>query len=300
MRRRLWACILLLLPAGALAQQLPGPVGQPEGIWREQIHWVPLDIGGTRYLLYARVCRPQGEQRARVVIIAHGTPASRNRPWMRPVPCDGEAARWFLQRGFVVLAGMRRGYGPSGGAYAEGAAGPFGIGGRDCDTADFGAAALEAARDLAAMVEYAAALPFARPGGMVVVGHSGGGWGAIGYDAVPHPRVTAFVNMAGGRGGHFHGWPNQNCHPEWLAEAAGRLARSSTTPMLWIYAANDSYFAPPIAAAMHSAYTRNGGRAVLYPLPPYGGDGHRLFFGPGGSAIWGPLVERYLATQPEQ
>lgn len=46
------------------------------------------------------------------------------------------------------------------------------------------------------MIEYAASLPFTCPGGMVVVGHSGGGWGAIAHDAVPHPRVTAFVNMA--------------------------------------------------------------------------------------------------------
>jgi hypothetical protein len=26
-------------------------------------------------------------------------------------------------------------------------------------------------------------------------------------------------------------------------------------------------------------------------------DGHRLFFGPGGSTVWGPLVERYLVQQ---
>lgn len=300
MRCWLWSFMLLLLPACAPAQQVPGPVGQPEGTWREQIHWVPLDIGGIRYLLYARVCRPPGERPARVVVIAHGTPAARNRPRMRPVACDAEAARWFLLRGFVVLAGMRRGYGRSGGPYSEGAGGPFGMAGMICDNADYVAAGLEAARDLAAMVEYAATLPFARPGGMVVVGQSGGGWGAIAYDSIPHPRVTAFVNMAGGRGGHLYGVPNENCRPDALAEAAGRFARTSTTPMLWIYTRNDGYFAPPIAAAMHASYIRNGGKAQLYQLPPFDGDGHRLFFGPGGSAIWGPLVERYLATRPEQ
>ena len=219
---------------------------------------------------------------------------------MHPIGCDAEAVRWFIERGFVVLAGMRRGYGRSGGPYSEGAGGPFGMSGILCDNADFAAAGREAAHDLAAMVEYAATLPFARPGGMVVVGHSGGGWGAIAYDAVPHPRVTAFVNMAGGRGGHLHGWPNENCHPELLAEAAGRFARTSATPMLWIYTANDSYFAPPIAAAMHASYVRDGGKAQFYQLAAFDGDGHRLFFGPGGSAIWGPLVERYLETGPKQ
>jgi hypothetical protein len=50
-----------------------------------------------------------------------------------------------------------------------------------------------------------------------------------------------------------------NCRPELLVEAAGRLART-TTPMLWIYAENDSFFAPAIAVAMYAAYTQNAAR----------------------------------------
>src|SRR5437588_11750381 len=73
---RWWLSLLLFLLWGGVgqAQQAPGPVGTPEGVWREQIHWVPLDIAGTRYLLYTRVCRPPGEAPARVVVIAHGLP----------------------------------------------------------------------------------------------------------------------------------------------------------------------------------------------------------------------------------
>jgi hypothetical protein len=67
--------------------------------------------------------------------------------------------------------------------------------------------------------------------------------------------------------------------------------------MLWVYAANDTYFAPPIATALYQAFTAAGGTADLVRPEPYDGDGHRLFFGPGGSAIWGPVVERYLARQ---
>jgi len=46
--------IFALIAAPALAQQAPGPVGSPEGPWRMQLHWVPLDISGTHYLLQAR------------------------------------------------------------------------------------------------------------------------------------------------------------------------------------------------------------------------------------------------------
>jgi hypothetical protein len=35
-------------------------------------------------------------------------------------------------------------------------------------------------------------------------------------------------------------------------------------------------------------------------VAPYGNDGHRFFFGKGGSQIWGPPVASYLARQPAQ
>ena len=86
---------------------------------------------------------------------------------------------------------------------------------------------------------------------------------------------------------------------ELLVEAAGRLARTTTTPMLWIYTENDSFFAPALAAAMYAAYTQNGGKGEFEHLGPFGQDGHRLFFGAGGSQIWGPMVARYLASRIE-
>jgi hypothetical protein len=106
--------------------------------------------------------------------------------------------------------------------------------------------------------------------------------------------------MAGGRGGHQEMTANSNCRPDLLAAAAGQLARGATTPMLWIYSQNDSFFAPAIAAALYAAYSQNGGRAEFHQLGPFGNDGHRLFFGTGGSQVWGPIVERYLASQPAQ
>jgi len=287
--------VLVVVWAGiAQAQQAPGLVGAPEGVWQGQIHWVPLDIAGTRYLLYTRICRPPREVPARVVVIAHGSPGSPSeaRARMKPLACDSEAARWFLDRGFVVVAAMRRGYGETGGSWVEGAA--------RCDAADYFTSGLESTRDIAATVDYAAALPFARSQGMVVVGQSAGGWGALAYNAMPHPRVTAFVNMAGGRGGHYQSQANMNCRPELLVDAAGRLARTATTPMLWVYAENDSFFAQPLVAAMFGAYTQHGGNGEYEHLGPFGQDGHRLFFAPGGSQIWGPLVARYLASRPAQ
>jgi pimeloyl-ACP methyl ester carboxylesterase len=225
---RFWFLVL----AGVFAA---GVASAQTGQWREQMAWVPM--AGTAQGLYTRICRPPGEAPARVVVIAHGSPADASaRPGMNPMSCDNEAARWFLQRGYVVIAAMRRGYGQTGGAWAE----EYG----SCSNADFARAGLEGARDLAATVEYAASLPFARPQGMIVIGVSAGGWATIAYDSLAHPRVTALINMSGGRGGHHNNQPNSNCAPDRLEAAAGTLARGASTPMLWVYTANDSFFAP--------------------------------------------------------
>lgn len=250
--------------------------------------WVPYtDANGTAYQLFAQVCRPNQPGSARVVVIAHGSPANASaRPTMKPLACDSETVNWFLQRGYMVVYTMRTGYGRTGGPYAEG------IG--HCDASEFVDAGRGTARQIAAVVDYATTLPGARPNGAIVIGHSAGGWGAMAFNAIPHPKVSAVVSMAGGRGGHVGGQPNANCRPEQLAVAAGMLASGATTPMLWLYSENDTFFSPAIASSLYAAYARAGGQAQFVQIGPFDTDGHQLFVRRGGSAIWGPLLERYL------
>lgn len=281
---RLALCALALqtsIAAGTEADASSAPVSES----RDQSFAVRMDNGSH---ILVRVCRPATDTPARLVVINHGSPADpADRPRMQIGRCDQEAARWFLTRGYVVAFPLRRGYGASGGAWAENYGG--------CDRADYFHAGLETARDIDAAVQALTTLPYVRPDNAVVVGQSAGGWGTIAYASIPHPRVSAFIVMAGGRGGHLHDRPNQNCHPEKLAEAAARYGATAMTPMLWVYALNDTFFNPRIAQALFKSFTAAGGRADFEQPGAFDGDGHRLFFGAGGSAIWGSLVERYLA-----
>jgi len=149
----------------------------------------------------------------------------------------------------------------------------------------------ETARDIAAVVDAATALPGIRRDGVVVVGQSAGGWGVIALASAPHPKVAALAAMAGGR---QDGVPNRNCHPERLA--AGLLGATSRTPMPWMYAAGDSYSAPP-SRTLHRTFTAAGGTAELVQPGPFGRDGHAMFFGSDGSTVWEPVMERYLAQR---
>jgi len=114
--------------------------------------------------------------------------------------------------------------------------------------------------------------------------------------------VTALISMAGGRGQTVNDDGSRRpelgvWRPDLLIDAAGRFGQTATTPMLWLYSENDSFLSPALAGSLYAAFTRTGGKAELVQVPPYSNDGHRFFFGPGGSQIWGPLVARYLDRQ---
>ncbi len=274
--------LCLLLIASCADDTRPDP-------WRRVALSIPVrDDGGTTDLV-GLACRPSGDARATVVVINHGSPSNRMRPFKALFPCDDEASAWFLRRGFVVVEALRRGYGATGGDWAE----SYGA----CDEADYLDAGLAGARDVDATVRTALALPFARPDGAVVIGQSAGGWATLAYSSLPHPGVAALILMAPGRGGHAGGEADGNCRPDRLAAAAGTFGTTSRDGLLWVSTENDSYFDPALVASMQHAFAAAGGVATVRHLGPYGEDGHQLFFGAGGSAIWGPVVASYLASR---
>ncbi len=238
--------------------------------------------------LYTRICAPpRGAPPGRLVLINHGSPGDPAiRPAMRPASCQSEAVRWFTARGHLVAMPMRRGYGRTGGAWAEGFGG--------CTGADYARAGQETARDILAATRAMQARPGTPSGPAVVVGQSAGGWGALALAAQNPPELGLVVNMAGGRGGRQGDLPNNVCRPENLVRTAGAFGATARVPTLWIYAANDSFFAPDLARDMAGTWRLAGGLVTLRQMPAFGRDGHGLFFGQGGSAIWGAAVEAFL------
>ena len=285
--------LLLLAMAGCAAEapalRAPGPLGRPEGAWAQQYHAVP--VAGPRLIL-ARLCRPPGDAPRRLAVLNHGKPVTTAEIEALTLPsCEAEQVRWFLERGFAVILPLRRGYGASGGPVAE--RNPTCAASRD-----YVPSATESARDIRAAIDYATALPGILPDKVVVVGQSAGGLGTVALASLNDRRIASLASMAGGDGGHLNRVPGAVCQPQALIAAMARFGATAKAPMLWVYTANDSYFAPTLAAAMHRAYTAAGGRAELAALPAWGRDGHILFTGRGGSAIWGPLMERFLGLKP--
>jgi dienelactone hydrolase len=277
MRPLALAALLLLGACAAESDLRPDQAG-------ETLHLPAAHVPGG---LYTRLCRPPGPGPARVVVINHGSPGDPAvRPAMRPASCQSEAVRWFTTRGFLVAIPMRRGYGQTGGRWAEGY-------GR-CVEADYRRAGEETARDILAAVQAMRRLPGVAPQPAVVVGQSAGGWGALALAAQNPPEVGLIVNMAGGRGGRQEDLANNVCRPDNLIRAAGEFGALARTPTVWIYAANDSFFGPGLARDMAAAWRLAGAPMRLHQMPAFGRDGHGLFFGQGGSMIWGPIVTEAL------
>ena len=273
----IYSCMRVLVAAAFVT-------ASPALLADEIIH---VPVAGAPAGLVTRLCMPNGVRRAPLAVINHGSPANASdRGGITPWRCASQAARYFLEKGYAVAFPLRRGYGETGGKWAE----TYG----DCQSADYVGAGKGTAADIAATVDFLHALPSIVVGKTIVIGHSAGGFGTVALAASPPDGVIAMINVAGGRGGR-NGSANDDstCSPKRLVDAAAYFGGSSRIPMLWLYARNDSFFSPSLVEAMHVAFTKAGGRAQLAFVPSYGSDGHQLF-GSGGLDVWGPYFDRYL------
>jgi len=287
--RHLSLAILLVccLAATGAASQSLGPQDAERQALREQVWRVP---SGGQPLMLTTVYRPPGEARAPLAVVNHGSPSDGNARASMPRQRYSGISSWLVSKGYVVVVPQRRGYGETGGGWAE----QYGT----CTNPDYHRAGLETAADIRAAIDYMRTQPFVAPDRTIVVGQSAGGWGSLALSSTNPPGVSHIINFAGGRGGQntvFGADQYKNCTSSALVTAAGKYGATARVPTLWIYTENDSFFRPELAQNMFKAYTGAGGKAVFKALGPSGKDGHSFLTQPNTSAIWGPMITEFLA-----
>jgi dienelactone hydrolase len=273
-RLRLALAIVLILFA------LPA---QAETFIREDIR-IPMAQAGARGL-EAVLVRPDAPGQYPLALISHGAPRDgAARAKMSP-GSSYPLALEFARRGFAALIVMRRGYGDSGGAYAESAG--------QCDSPDYVASAQASAHDLKAAIAWAGHRNDIDTGRMIAVGRSAGGLATVALTANPPPGLVAAISFAGGRGSRAD---YVVCKEARLVAAFGQLGKTSRVPMLWVYSENDHYFAPALAERFHAAFVASGGQARFIKAATFGQDGHNLF-SLDGIPIWTDYVDNFLSAQ---
>jgi dienelactone hydrolase len=246
---------------------------------------IPMKEAGKTGL-DAVMVRPNDGAAHPLALISHGAPReSSDRPGMSPWGLLPQA-REFARRGWTTVIVMRRGYGDSGGGYSEE--------GYSCTShPDYYDSGRESAKDLRAAITYLATRPEVDASRIISVGVSAGGFATVALTADPPPGLVAAISFAGGRGSRK---PDEVCNPENLVNAFYQFGKKSRIPMLWVYAENDHFFGPPIAAQLYQAFASAGGKAAFVRAGAFRKDGHGLFSF-GGAAIWTPMVESFLAQQ---
>ncbi|WP_131120259.1 dienelactone hydrolase family protein [Lichenihabitans psoromatis] len=184
---------------------------------------------------------------------------------------------------------MRRGYGNSDGNIADDAG--------TCKAPEVGRYLDAHGDDLESALRSIAKRPDADMSRVVAIGDSAGGAAVMDLAARPSVRLSAVVNVSGGLGrrlGPFR--PDPACSP-YDSDLVWNFARFGSTahmPSLWLYAENDSWFRPGLVGRMRAAFTGSGGNTHLVMLPPFQGDGHTMFFAPGGRQLLLPELDGFL------
>ena len=253
---------------------------------REEIVRVPLPEGSGVPALVATTYRPPGAGPFPLIVLSHGSPPSAaDRPRMGRYRVISRI-RELTARGFAVIVPMRRGYGDTGGPWAENYS--------RCSSPDYRGAGEAAAVDVIATTAYAASLPWVDRQRIILFGQSAGGFASIAAASRQPPGVVAVVNFSGGRGGQPDTRPGEPCGPDVMVRAIGHFAKTIRVPVLWHYAENDRFFAPVHVRAWFEAFEAAGAPGVLVMQPPFGNDGHSLFASAQGLPIWTAAFDDFL------
>jgi dienelactone hydrolase len=275
-----------LAVVGTAAAAEPAQPGQV----REELWAIPSVVPMLAYVI-----RPSGDGPNPLVVMNHGVSLDPTERSYFPLIEFREAAVWFARRGHVVVAPIRSGYGLTGIEIAErGIFNVFFSGVGRCSDPQFRDAGLAVAAMDGWVIDYMTRQPFVEREKVIIVGQSGGGWGAIALASQNPASVRAIITFAAGRGGRVDGKPNNNCAPDRLVETTAEFGRTARVPMLWIYTENDTYFGPALSQRMATAFQAGGANLEYHLLPPFGNDGHFLIDSADGVRIWAPLVDDFL------
>jgi dienelactone hydrolase len=248
-------------------------------------HEVRIPAGDARHMLAITILRPPGSGPYGAIVLNHGVPASAEARSLESHAFFMHAATAFALRDYAVFMPLRRGFGATGGRFAEDTG--------SCSDPDFRGGEREAAADVLAAYEFARKLPYVDASRVILAGQSAGGVASLHAAAQRPPGLVAVLAFAAGRGADPE-HPGVPCAVEPLAVLFAELGRSVQAPVLLQYAQNDLSFGPAASQSWFRRFKAGGARAEYVLLPPFGADGHYLFSDEAGVGHWLPEVEGFL------
>ena len=242
--------------------------------------------------MVAGVYQPAGEGRHPVVVYSHGRSGTDERA-LTTVPDPRGFVRYWLRKGFAVVAPIRPGYGATGGADPEDSGVRYDIFGNCWGRPQFGEAAAAARTALTSAIDWTRAQPWADGGRIVLMGTSMGGLASLATGAANPAGVSAVISFAGGTGGNGAASPEHACGSDAMEALMSRYGATTHVPTLWLYAENDSFWGAERPRTWYRAFARGGSESRFVMTEGLGNtDGHQLLGR--GSRLWIAHVDRFL------
>lgn len=277
------ARLTLLGLSVALGALLVAPKHDKSPYMRDDIR-IPVPDG--HYSLAGTILRPRGEGPFGAIVLNHGVGVGAYERFIESPTLLIQAASAFVARGYVVVMPLRRGFGETGGTFAESPG--------ECSNPHYGRGERAAATDVLAAYEFARKLPYVDPDRMILAGQSAGGVASL-YAAAQQPDgLMAVLAFAAGRGADPLGRSGVPCAAEALAALFQDLGVSVRVPVLMYYTENDLYFGPSASRSWFQRLQSGGVRGEYVLQPPFGDNGHFVFSHTKGIPLWLPAVERFL------
>jgi dienelactone hydrolase len=251
------------------------------------------------------VFKPQGSGPFPVLLFAHGRPAYAKERAQLMHPMSYGHVRYWLGKGYAVVAPIRPGYGLANSSDLESSGVAYSASGQCLRSPQPQRTAQAAAHAQRAALDWVRQQPWARANHIVLEGQSVGGLATVALCAAQPPGVVGCINFSGGAGGNPLQAPARMCQPEQTTQLMRQLGSQPQPPSLWLYAQNDLYWGPDAPKQWHAAFsqaaqssqnaphtTAPAARSTFVQTPPIGSDGHSLLRA--GKAHWAAPLEAWL------
>lgn len=230
--------------------------------------------------------KPEGRGPFPTLVFNHGSTGIGNDPSMFASTVTSPAlAKYFNDRGWMVVFPQRRGRGKSGGLYDEGFEPDRS---QYSDDPRYALAGFERGlEDVACVVEHLLARADVDCERLMIGGHSRGGFLAVAFAGVRPDLFAGVLNFVGGWVG------GDGPASEMINGEIARRGAPFSRPSVWLYAENDPFYSVAHSRKNFQAFEASGGRGkfqVLETLP--GQDGHHIL---PFTELWGPVVDILLA-----
>lgn len=285
---RIFLLLTMALPFQFVLAQDNNPVAE-----KVKINAKGLGAFGGDIEIHAQVYKPTGDGPFPVVLYSHGRSGDRVERANLKNPVLLGHVKYWLAKGYTVVAPMRVGYGETGGTDREGSGSRYDANGVCTNNRpEPSNTAKNAVASTLPVLEWVRVQTWVNKDRILLEGQSVGGLTTVALCSQNPPGVIGCINFAGGAGGD----PNSKgkmCAPEILGQMMTDYGKTTKLPNIWLYAENDQYWGPDSPKQWHKNFAEGGSPTQFVATPGLpDADGHLLLRV--GGRLWSQPLNAWL------